>query len=538
MIEPGNIQFYDNFKPTLEAGRYTATLQQSIELGEDPDDQNFTDVRIFEVAAPRWRLGPQDVHAVYPPPHSDADYSQTLPHIVLRRRSTPWERTLGDATIATTGPAGGEVTKSYPRPWLALLLLTAGELGGATPVTRPINALVSDPPEANVLLPKLALTAAELVEIAAATGADSHHPVPVCQTIDVPRRHFAAIAPLPDELPFLSHIREVYTGGKEILGLEEDGWFSVVVSNRLPNNVANFPNRHIAHLVSLQGWQAQLEDRNVPDGDTSLLRLVTLASWEFTSRSANRGDFKSLLEDLGGSLPRNAGGEDAMLKPPAFIADQSKPAEVKVSAALDQGYVPLHYRTHLGESSAGWYRGPLVPKKIARQKRDPYSTATAAMIYDDTTGLFDISYSVAWQLGRLLALSDNQFSQALIGWRHRGRHLHDLFAERQELRRLYQRVVSATTGSTADETITLEEAVTLLEPRQMSHLISQQLVQDVVDFTLSDAKIGSPYWDVFQNELPGLTDALLAELLLLPPAERAGWLIEHLPQLILEPANT
>ena len=68
-----------------------------------------------------------------------------------------------------------------------------------------------------------------------------------------------------------------------------------------------------------------------------------------------------------------------------------------------------------------WYRGPLSPYQITGDfplsSADPdsiYLNAQAAMIYDETTGLFDLTYAVAWQLGRLLALNDRHFAQELL----------------------------------------------------------------------------------------------------------------------------
>jgi hypothetical protein len=56
----------------------------------------------------------------------------------------------------------------------------------------------------------------------------------LCNTIDLPAATFATVAPASDDLPFLAHVREVKTGGKETLSLKQDGWFAVVLANRLP----------------------------------------------------------------------------------------------------------------------------------------------------------------------------------------------------------------------------------------------------------------------------------------------------------------
>jgi hypothetical protein len=47
----------------------------------------------------------------------------------------------------------------------------------------------------------------------------------------------------------------------------------------------------------------------------------------------------------------------------------------------------------------------------------PYHYSDHAIQYDPETGIFDLSYAAAWQVGRLLALSDGAFSQSLSSWR-------------------------------------------------------------------------------------------------------------------------
>ena len=62
-----------------------------------------------------------------------------------------------------------------------------------------------------------------------------------------------------------------------------------------------------------------------------------------------------------------------------------------------------------------WYRGPLVPLNYDKPKQiqEPVSCADELLRYDPDTGLFDVTYAVAWQLGRLLALQNHSFALAL-----------------------------------------------------------------------------------------------------------------------------
>jgi hypothetical protein len=48
-------------------------------------------------------------------------------------------------------------------------------------------------------------------------------------------------------------------------------------------------------------------------------------------------------------------------------------------------------------------------------------SADAALRYNYNTGMLDASYAAAWQLGRMLALQNQQFAQALYRYRNRAR---------------------------------------------------------------------------------------------------------------------
>jgi len=70
-----------------------------------------------------------------------------------------------------------------------------------------------------------------------------------------------SIAPTVDELRLLSHVRRVNPSDKENCGNDDDGWFSVVMSNR----VLSKSKKYHACLVSLEGrFDEQILPDNVP----------------------------------------------------------------------------------------------------------------------------------------------------------------------------------------------------------------------------------------------------------------------------------
>ena len=225
---------------------------------------------------------------------------------------------------------------------------------------------------------------------------------------------FRAIAPKLSELPFLAHARQVSTKQKEVMDMVEDGWFSVVTGNRLPKPSAE--NR--CYLVSLEGHQDHLPDgiRIAPEMTT--IRLICLASWKFTT-SASPGNFLDHMQNvcIRGGIGLLQPAELTPSTPPSQENAQKNLSEQLAKQALEAGYLPLQNRTRTGEVTTSWYRGPLSPVLTQADPNGPYFYSDRAIRYDPETGLFNMAYACAWQIGRLLALSDAAFANALFQWR-------------------------------------------------------------------------------------------------------------------------
>ena len=399
-LSPGQARFYHACRPALVAGDYRLQARQSVDklTGEAPGFEVDTP---FTIAGPRFKIDAGEVQMVYPPANNVGHYDEDLPHVVLRRKSIPWERSLDDSSVGDDGP-----------PWLALLTLYPGEMQGVEPTRMSVAELLSPP--TGILPPAIdkgQLSDAELKQSLLA--------------FDLDLASFQAIAPSLDDLPYLAHVREVDTADKEPLGMDEDGWFSVVVGNRLAR--AGAENQ--VFLVSLEGHREHLPGNTV-SGYTSI-RLVCLVRWSFTAAPA-RGDFLCLvraLEQRGGvdllQLPHTPYGKQPQAAEEAADADADaeegagKPAGQVAGEALDIGYVPLLNNTRSGETTTSWYRGPFTPVPTKADGNGPYYYSDHAIRYDPETGLFNLAFAGAWQIGRLLALSDAPFARALFDWRRR-----------------------------------------------------------------------------------------------------------------------
>jgi hypothetical protein len=217
-LPPDQIRFHDSSVPPVQAGLHTITATLTVANADKSIvyDNTLSHTQKLRVAGPRFALKPNDVYAVYPPANSQGEFSTTFPHVVLARCTLPWECQMG-----------GRADTSLP--WMTLLLFDEDELiapTGSRSETRVSTGKVS---ERIVAEPKAFVQHIQ-PDLDAGEG-DTN-----CSTIDIPVSVFKAIAPELGELPYLAHVRQVNTAHKELLGPDQDGWFSVVMGNRLPNS--------------------------------------------------------------------------------------------------------------------------------------------------------------------------------------------------------------------------------------------------------------------------------------------------------------
>ncbi|MCD0453313.1 hypothetical protein LO762_29640 [Actinocorallia sp. API 0066] len=255
----------------------------------------------------------------------------------------------------------GTAPSATAPPWLALLVFDGDE--------RPEQRTV---------------TLADLPATPLEAGQHAGDPVHV---IDVPRTLLASILPSTSDLALLAHVRKA------------DDETAVVVANRLPRPGA----ATTVHLVSVEGRYDATGFVFPPAEAGPLVRLVTLASWRFASVSADH-TFTALaaaLVDRGASFR---------------LPDSGIPA---ADTFLAQGHVPVRHTLRQGGRTASWYRGPLVTGPASDDAPLGVRTADELLRHDPSTGMLDVSYAAAWQLGRLLALQNRTIARSLAAWQHR-----------------------------------------------------------------------------------------------------------------------
>jgi hypothetical protein len=279
---PGQMYMFDYMLPPLTDDSYRLRVNTNASNGADPLPIPEGDA-YFNIVGPRFRLSAADVAGSFPPRNGHGDFTLSLPHIALYDRTLPWERLL-DPTVsspaAATPPAiNGAVKQPGGRlPWIALLLLQEGEY----------SLLQNAPLES--IVPPATLTAMELPNPSGIT----------CDAVQVDLAFLQSILPAMNELALLTHVRQVNVDDRELDAGSSNGWFSVVMSNRLPAP----GTKYRACLVSLEGRKDLWDPIGFGHGPV-ILDLVTRATETFTANGLTADATKA-----GASEIRKTAGPD------------------------------------------------------------------------------------------------------------------------------------------------------------------------------------------------------------------------------------
>ncbi len=414
----GKITFIENHRPPLLDGKYTITVEQKVKNKDSKApagakfDETYRNVKSFQVNGERFAIESSQIESVFPPQNSQGEYKNVLPHIVFNRTTLPWERTADDAENSS---------------WLALLLfdendpipeikkIMVGDLQ-REPFARSENG-TKEPSN----LPK---TFVSYPNFKVEYGEQMYDP---CLALDVPVDTFNKIIPGVVDLPWLSSSRIIIPEDPARMGLKDEKVesieTSVVVCNRLPE--AN--TQCSVFLVSLEGMASYLPTGDdykpapikLDNGkDAEAVRVVVLSSWSYQSVDPEQS-FTGLLK----SLDKKDNLRVFSIKDEVTGTSQ---AELYVKNSLKMGYTPLNHHTRQGCETVSWYRGPFVPFEVpptifipvpdSTPVVNPIETADQVVRYNPETGMMDVTYAAAWQIGRLLAIQDKGFSQALYNW--------------------------------------------------------------------------------------------------------------------------
>lgn len=384
------LTFYSSIQPTLPDGTYTITVTQSLNNAEFTNKQTpntFTSSYIFQPHRPRFVIPTTAIPHRYPPAHRCGIYGRYLPYIMFSPPSFPWDN----------GTANGT---AYPN--MVLLVLKKNELvlpnslkryqlSETRAITLTMQTSLSTN-DATIQQPHIQLNGDENDLLA--------------QHVYLPISKHQALVPTTKVLPYLAHCREEKANGNS-------STYAVLFSDRLPQpekkaDSTTEPTAYYVHLVSLLGW---LQPCN-PTATAQYAHLISLASWSFISIPEQGETFKEAIQ----AIVKNTSNDNKL----TLSTAETKEALPQLAA----GYTPLLYHPASGDHLLSWYRGPLTPLPITPiSLTDTLMTpsyiraSSGLMSYDKTTGLLDVTYACAWQLGRSLALENRQFSETLLQYR-------------------------------------------------------------------------------------------------------------------------
>ena len=472
-VDVGEMRLYSEIRPAIGAGKHRIELQQSI-TDADGDTLPVNDVtKHIEVVGPQISIPGPDIHSVFPPPNATGSFENRLPHIALKRRTLPWEResngddiadrppwlvlvlladgegsftrnvsikeVYGTATRQKLGIAGSarcdmlEVTedtirKVFPREDELEFLVHVRQvnvndtefagsdedgfmsvvMGNRLPsVGRTYGAylislegrfeLLPDPDpndfhdDAGPLSVYDNLT---YVQMVAATYPVTGGSPPLGAT------------PPPAAQPSSSAVRAVRSPSASAASNRSSGWHGGAAEppGEDDEGAASFAPGRFLDAVDLLAMQALAGVEITPSR-----RFVVLAHWQFTCEG--KGDFQQLMQclDVGilGTQPKASSGSGC----PPRVLPKVQPV------VADSGHTKLKHLTRAGREVESWYRPPFTPREVKRSDRThPYHAADQARTIGGD-GIENLAYAAAFEVGRLLALSDPRLVRDLLLWR-------------------------------------------------------------------------------------------------------------------------
>ncbi len=362
--------------PPVENGACSIEVTQNVTA---PGTDSYQMQMDFHVKGAHFSLPAEEIQALYPDVNASGNYANCIGHITLKKKTYPWEN-----SVPVQKPADkNDEPEPKAAPWLALICISSEENITAKEMT--IKDLFDNSEStADIFYPLKSMPLC------------TEKPEDVCRIIDLPKSEYDMVMPRDTETGLLTHVKAVdlYDKCDELVSL--DGHFSVVVSNRFIPSGDDTMKKSTMHLVSLEGFDGYLpEGSKYKELDNyKIIRLVSLYSWDVFSTRKGEADFKNIIKNI-----------------------DSGPLAIAAHEVLKRGHIPLRHITRTGEETVSLYRGPLLPYKPDEQEPVIKHTADGRMLYDPEHGIMDLSYSSAWQLGRLLILKNKTIAAALLRWK-------------------------------------------------------------------------------------------------------------------------
>ncbi|KAH7254382.1 uncharacterized protein BKA55DRAFT_727681 [Fusarium redolens] len=443
-LPPGEQKLNSFWAPGIEAGpKHIISVKQTIQA--NGEQLNLDAEQAFYVDAPQFSLPDGSVHSTYPPAGYSDDH-RILPHVVLTDPHLPWER-LGSPKGGTNKELKAQMKRlalgtadkasSIPRnrvPWLVMLAFAQNELrlppedldGASSIFSNTSDGVLKPVKQSSTMTVNMSIddlwklksdvTTPVTDRLGPSSMKDSRGDFIFVQpelftslfsTFDDKGNRVKGSGPDTSQYRYLSHVRKINGSGMALAGVEDTAVFSIVVGNRSGPLDNVIPTTMCAHLVSIEGVEAM----SYPGQNHRYVALCSLYSWNYTVLPPNTLNVPDAFENLGRTL-------NVLRAPDEVIAPLNKSddkAQQLVGRRLSDGYTLVKYRVQTGEATVALYRGPFTPTYVPTLEHLTKCSTSGVdlQILDKNLGIMDITYSVAWQVGRTMALGDQAFVAAL-----------------------------------------------------------------------------------------------------------------------------
>ncbi len=348
----------DKIEPPAESGKRTFSASQSV-IQKGAAVGNYSAEQNYIISHSAFTLGADEVFGVYPPNGEAGSFENTIPHITFNDRTLPW--VFGK------------------KPFIALLVLKNNEVIGQGEIA--VKDLFSPVPD-TFFPPRSCFP-----------NAYAEEDTDCCRFIDISAQTYNDIFHSASDISLLAHAKLLDLSGATDKICGKDGYFSVVLANRFVPSVCGEETSCVCHLVTAFGYGG-----DIPAG-FGKVRLVSLYSWNIRSHSKTGKPFIKLTDGLSkncGAIGFGRCGGEVTLKP--------------------------HY-TRTGEMTYSLYHSPLAAQEIkVIPQLSSAHTADGRLIYNKEVGILDVSYAAAFQLGRLITLSQPKIAEKLIAQRNESKN--------------------------------------------------------------------------------------------------------------------
>ena len=355
-IDERPFKLADNYLPPLYDGEYTVDFTQNI---SSPESEKLEVNKKFHVTLNTETLPDNEVFNIYPAKNQQGKFATDLPYMIFNNPAYPWGKDLGK-----------DDETQYPIPWLALIVVTENEVANEKDI--PYSELENEKADKTFFPYKKN-------DYSPCRANDNVHLLTVSKEV------FKNIIPTKSERVWLTHYKQVDLSASDDTTTQLDGCFSAIIANRFPQYEGGHKLKNSVHLIA-----ADLYDDGIPLY-AEYVEMVSLYHWNIYCD--DESEDKSFRAYITGLDNNSRSVTDSCLKP--------------------------HY-LRTGEKTYSYYHSPIMSEKNLRAEKlngeDKY-TSDGRLIYNKETGIFDVSYSAAFNLGKLVTLSHIPEAQKITLWR-------------------------------------------------------------------------------------------------------------------------